>query len=836
YASAGTVFTAAGHGLSENSIVYFSWTSTPTGAGTGPYYVIGTPVGNDFQVSATKGGSTVTFSTDGTGTIVTEDVSGYVTFKGKAYDDQRIQRITATITGFDPDGSGGASVGSEFDIWTFAGGPLIDSDATNDLWKMELEGSNYLTTDYGQVFNWKFSMNANFIASGAASNVPVAFKIYDYRATPNTDTTGMNVDIVPYISSLELLGTYTRDGSNRYPYFQGDAAITLKGYNLVSSTTQDGNNRVEVVGAYTMAMDLTTMTAARTEMELTVPTNTLSGNFNVVVNGISSINNTNSNAPAYNTELPGDVGFSDNRYVYIDDTAAQIHWARFGYMYNVDAVYASRIEDNVDDYDYNVITADGTLTGIREGHVEYAASSTFDGTDADVSGEIIFRGKAYDNRRISKITVAIAGFDPDGAGTAYAAGDEFDVATWNGSSLVGVGTTYYATNGYAFAIDAASETISQTNGHAVNWAFTWNSRYVTNVAALNAAVSFKAYDTTVFTGTGTRAISTTLDGSTFLDGKNATVLRGQSAVIGSKNVTITDYVDATGIITFNPAETALSTGYTIYLNGVSSIADATGTNVTRPSTTSLTDTDLVGSTGVALGQPITVAAGGGVVTGFDAVTGTITFSVADATSAVAYSIASLSSSSSIVVDVVPYISSITTKINSLLGKNYNRSARGEYTVWTNTTSATNTFETVTVAGFNLNPSSVAGGAASDIRLSHDTDGLASGARQGAGLMGSAPASPYKSMTVQMGTAANTAVTVSGYLNILVNGIPTINNVNDNNFTDANEETTPIHTAVYDDRYLQVWNLNTLRTNATYTTMANATYPSMAINVDTPQFA
>jgi len=207
---------------------------------------------------------------------------------------------------------------------------------------------------------------------------------------------------------------------------------------------------------------------------------------------------------------------------------------------------------------------------------------------------------------------------------------------------------------------------------------------------------------------------------------------------------------------------------------------------------------------------------------------TITFTVYDANDT------QLSSASPITVDIVPYISSLTTRINSLLGKDFSRSAQGKYTVWTNTTN--NTFETITVNGFNLKPTNVAGGATSDIRLSIDSDALdpTYSVKQGSGLVGTAANGTFTSLTAQMATAAGTPITGEGFLTILTNGVPSLNNVNvDKSY---NAETTPLHQNLYDDRRIQPWALTTLRTNGTFTLMANATYPSMAVNGNVPVFA
>ena len=67
-ASANILTTATAHGLSMNQIVKFvEVTTLPTGLSAGTaYYVIATPSATTFQVSTSRGGSTVSISADGT--------------------------------------------------------------------------------------------------------------------------------------------------------------------------------------------------------------------------------------------------------------------------------------------------------------------------------------------------------------------------------------------------------------------------------------------------------------------------------------------------------------------------------------------------------------------------------------------------------------------------------------------------------------------------------------------------------------------------------------------------------------------------------------------------
>lgn len=173
------------------------------------------------------------------------------------------------------------------------------------------------------------------------------------------------------------------------------------------------------------------------------------------------------------------------------------------------------------------------------------------------------------------------------------------------------------------------------------------------------------------------------------------------------------------------------------------------------------------------------------------------------------------------VDVVPYITSVATTVNSLVLADFNRSALGRYPVKNG--------EAVTVNGFNLAPATLSG-SSSDVRLSIDPDAYdaAYAAKQGTGLASSAPDAAYTSLTVTASAAG------SGYLTVITGGVPSINNVNST--ADYNRESTSVHQTVHDDRFFALWGLTTLRTNAAAPLAANALYPSMVVSGTTPQFS
>ncbi|HRW24657.1 MAG TPA: hypothetical protein P5298_09625, partial [Spirochaetia bacterium] len=190
----------------------------------------------------------------------------------------------------------------------------------------------------------------------------------------------------------------------------------------------------------------------------------------------------------------------------------------------------------------------------------------------------------------------------------------------------------------------------------------------------------------------------------------------------------------------------------------------------------------------------------------------------------------LSSAATQTVDVVPYINGIATSIDTMLGASFNRSATGKYTVRVKS-SATAEYETITINGFNLKPTNLVAGSESDIRLSIDEDGYDDTyvVKQGTGLAASGLSSDYTSLS------ATVQATGSGFLTVITNGVPSINNSNAQTAS-YNREDSLIQEYLSDDRYLSLWDFTPLRANAGAPYAKNAIYPSMAMAGNVPQFA
>ena len=180
------------------------------------------------------------------------------------------------------------------------------------------------------------------------------------------------------------------------------------------------------------------------------------------------------------------------------------------------------------------------------------------------------------------------------------------------------------------------------------------------------------------------------------------------------------------------------------------------------------------------------------------------------------------------MDVVPYITEVETSISSFLSKDYTRSAAGDYPIKL----SNGTGEVVKVSGFNLNPTNKAvdaGNTKSDVRLSSNKLALSGTDKTGTGLKVEAGTGKDEGKWLVTMTAAG-----NGYLVFFTNGIATLNNVDSE--AEYNKEISLIHASLNNDRKFSLWNFTALRTNTSAPKAAGATYPSMAMNGDTPQFA
>ncbi len=262
------------------------------------------------------------------------DLSGQVIFRGKAEDNQRISRITAAISGYDPDGGGAAGQGDAFDIYDVAsGGAQTAAD-----WVFAIDGSNYLTDSNGNVFNWAFEWNTASLASVVGKDVTITVTVYDSNGTPNQATAGLQFDVAPYVTGIAtpdriaggLKDQNIRSAGGAYSVKAGGTAdfITVNGFNLSpiadgvrisNSAFPDGLDAGTPVGEILAS---SAPTAGFTELTVSNGA-TRSGYLAILTGGagdpIPLLNNINDNTQSYNQEpdpfITKNELLDDDRYI-----------------------------------------------------------------------------------------------------------------------------------------------------------------------------------------------------------------------------------------------------------------------------------------------------------------------------------------------------------------------------------------------------------------------------------------------------------------------------------------------------------------------------------------
>ena len=190
------------------------------------------------------------------------------------------------------------------------------------------------------------------------------------------------------------------------------------------------------------------------------------------------IDNTDTLAPSITTAPFGE------KYANAQNDAAKTSTVDVG-NYNENLVTTWRNTAGVETYEQ---PSAGISTEIQKGYVQYA-DHTNSGTAnaADISGKVIFMGKAADDQRINRITAQI--------GTNA----QFDIALWNATQgrIVPVQTIE------GMALDSASATwgfevideyLTLDYGHVLNWKFAWDTSSIAGTAAENVTVTFRVFD------------------------------------------------------------------------------------------------------------------------------------------------------------------------------------------------------------------------------------------------------------------------------------------------------------------------------------------------------
>ena len=233
------------------------------------------------------------------------DISGKVTLRGEAYDNQRITSIKLEL----PTGN--------VDIAEWSEGSLKVINSNAKLVKNELGLS-------GHYVEWSYVWDTNAIV-GKDKTVSVVVKdVKSYNETVGYDRTNniprkesnklnstdwgynsMTVDIVPYITEVCRNEEYSnnRARSGAIPLLRDEWTNRIKGFNLGTSSDTISVKITETNKGDGYSFDCP-FDKSSTDNSITfaVPSTAKDGYISTIVNGISSINNINDNELDYNKE------------------------------------------------------------------------------------------------------------------------------------------------------------------------------------------------------------------------------------------------------------------------------------------------------------------------------------------------------------------------------------------------------------------------------------------------------------------------------------------------------------------------------------------------------
>lgn len=174
----------------------------------------------------------------------------------------------------------------------------------------------------------------------AISTGEIAYSIYNSASTslsadPDTEPDTVKnvpyymVDVVPYISSIVRSTSANRSRLGKYPLRDSESDVTVNGFNLLTSTTQDANNWIRIYSAAsggnydTDALTVEAAPAPSVDLfQMTMSANSNSGYFRLAVNGIEAINNIDDNAAEWNKEVSAadasaTAAWNDDRYLML---------------------------------------------------------------------------------------------------------------------------------------------------------------------------------------------------------------------------------------------------------------------------------------------------------------------------------------------------------------------------------------------------------------------------------------------------------------------------------------------------------------------------------------
>lgn len=262
-----------------------------------------------------------------TSTLGADDpkVSGKITFHGTAFDETRLSSIwfkfddftpTDTLEGGDSSKtpatgySQAAYYNKASASWTLASATIADG------WEISVTDKEF--SQDGHTVDWYLSIDTSMISNVAGKDkaftivaMDAAGKKSTIYASGSEDQTKVDdngtlhktpyykVDVVPYITGIETSldeayssdpTAFSRSALGGYPVLRGETGIEVSGFNLKSGTTTPTVSKGSVTDS------------SATGLTITIQDTDTTGDFDVTVNGIQSLNNLNKVDVEYNKE------------------------------------------------------------------------------------------------------------------------------------------------------------------------------------------------------------------------------------------------------------------------------------------------------------------------------------------------------------------------------------------------------------------------------------------------------------------------------------------------------------------------------------------------------
>ncbi|MCR5606251.1 MAG: hypothetical protein K6F69_05490 [Treponema sp.] len=259
-------------------------------------------------------------------------VSGVVKLTGSIYDDQRLASVTISYAG---ENIATSSYTAKSASWS------SDGDLSSNGYNLTVEDDGEISQS-GHTANWTLLLDTAYF--GNASSKVIAVKATQAKTvsdsalesdasstqtSSDTKTNYYKISVVPYITDITREdtisgGTMNRSYIGRYAVAEGET-LTVEGFNFgTAGTWTVGSNNTET--SYTATNSSAT---ARASFTMTVPAR--SGALTVTC-GTSSLNNSNSDSEAYNSE-EFKMGGSSTKYTAADNRYLSV-WNLGNYFNN----------------------------------------------------------------------------------------------------------------------------------------------------------------------------------------------------------------------------------------------------------------------------------------------------------------------------------------------------------------------------------------------------------------------------------------------------------------------------------------------------------------------